>query len=407
MNRIIKKVKDIDLGKTITTVFFLAFIFSFACKNIAVPFEWVSVLKNGTSTVADVTAGAEEAFNATFPKKTAFVNANGLIHKITLQRLMNGVYLLNNGHGSAGVENASDITILNNAKAVKGFSDWCQERGITFTWAQVPYKNEEGNSQLPAGMEDYSNDVTNRFLNNLDNFNVDYIDLRDSLSKSENGFYSNFYKTEHHWNCFGGFNAFVDICKHMEQEYGDSIDPVVLDRDNYQVDVYEGMHSGYYGDRVGNVFLPAEDFFLLYPKFETHQTCNIIHHDVTRTGNFYDAVFDQSFLTDDHIHGMYGAYIGGDFPLVEHYSDTAQTDKTIVIFIDSFGTIPESFLTTAYKRVIAIDLRWVLRNGWTTTAVQYVERYDADHVVVMFNPNHIVFVDSEQFKYGVEDTASE
>lgn len=140
---------------------------------------------------------------------------------------------------------------------------------------------------------------------------------------------------------------------------------------------------------------------MLYPSFETSQTCSIPHRNLIRSGNFYDAVLEQSYMNDESVLGLYGTYIGGDYPLVIHHSDSAETNKTVLMFIDSFGTIPESFLTTVYSDVIAVDLRWVLRNNWTETAADFIEQYNPDHVIVMFNPNQLVYEKSEQFEYGI------
>ena len=99
---------------------------------------------------------------------------------------------------------------------------------------------------------------------------------------------------------------------------------------------------------------------------------------------------------------MYGMYIGGDFPLVLHKSETAKNDGTVMLFIDSFGTMVESYLTTAYQNVIAVDLRWILRNQMNVTAKELVEEYDPSNVIIMFNPNQLGYAESEQFRYGLE-----
>jgi hypothetical protein len=76
---------------------------------------------------------------------------------------------------------------------------------------------------------------------------------------------------------------------------------------------------------------------------------------------------------------------------------------TVMVFIDSFGTIPEAFLTTAYQNVIAVDLRWVLRTGMEESAVDFINQYEPDVVIVAFNPSQIGNTESEQFIYGVPE----
>ena len=75
-----------------------------------------------------------------------------------------------------------------------------------------------------------------------------------------------------------------------------------------------------------------------------------------------------------------------------------------MLFIDSYGTIVESYLTTAYQNVIAVDLRWVLRQGWEESAYDFINQYEPDTVIVAFNPNQLIYEDSEQFDYGIPET---
>lgn len=351
------------------------------------------------NSLADLVSQEESMLADNFINKDRMISINGLFCRILGQRYMNGIYLLDNGHGASVLENCSDYILENNAEKIKQLSDYCNENGHTFTYVQVPFKIAEDNTQLPVGVQDFSNDIEKRFGEFCLSKGVDYLSLRQSMNDD---FYSYYYRTEHHWNSYGGFNAFCEIATYMEKNYGDEIEQKVLDINNYECEVYEGIHSGYYGSRVGKFFIKPEDFYLLYPSYYTDQVCEIPHRELIRKGSFYDAVLEHSFLDDETIHGMYETYIGGDYPLVIHNSNTASTDKSILLFIDSFGTIPEAFLTTAYKEVIAVDLRWVLRNGWNETAKDYIDEYNPDHVVVMFNPNQIISEKSEQFDYGLE-----
>lgn len=344
----------------------------------------------------------ERIISENFEFKAFFVDFNGLIHKLTGQRYMNDVVLLDNGHGSSVLNKCSDDIIMKNAERLAHFSQWCLNENRTFTYVQIPYKNQEGNSLLPLGMVDDSNRIADLFGNELVHLGVDYLDLRMVFGDGERDFYDYFYKTEHHWNCFGGFKAFVEIVKYFEEEYNEQVDQTKLDILNYKVEKYSKSHSGYYSSKVGKYFLRPEDFYILYPIFETSQVCSIPHKNIIRKGSFYDAVFDNSFLQDSSIKGRYCTYIGGDFPLVIHESSSATNKNTILLFIDSFGTIPESFFTTVFERVVAVDLRWVLRNGWNEKAIDFVEQYNPNHVVVMFNPNQLIYQDSEQFLYGIE-----
>lgn len=352
--------------------------------------------------VAEVIGNEETSIAGNFTFKNHLVDINGMLCSIMGMRYMNNVELLENGHGYAPMNNCSDDILKENAANVTGFSKWCTDKGVTFTFAQVPYKRDDGISKLPDGFRDYSDSVADRFKGYLLKDNVDYIDLREVLKNGDKDFYSYFYKTEHHWNSYGAFEGFVAVANHISDMYEDEIEAKVLDISNYQCDVYENNHLGHYGDRTGKYFLKPEDFYLLYPKFYTEQSCLIPHKELKREGSFYEAIFEKKFLNRSSVQGMYASYIGGDFPLVVHESKTAATDKCIMVFCDSFGTIVHSLLSTVYKKVIAVDLRWVKINGWEESAVDFINIYNPDHVVMMYNPNQLSAEKSEQFSYGLE-----
>lgn len=356
----------------------------------------------------DFSSDFESKINTEFHWKNYFVDINGFFHRLFLQREMNDVVLLKNGHEHITMEDRSDEGIAINADSLKAFSDWLDDKGISFFWCQVPQKLDEENDQLPAGLNDYSNRIADIFINDLRERNVNYLDLRECIEKDGVDRYSLFLSTEHHWKPQGGFYAFQKMCDYMRDNFGEEIPEYVTDIENYDIETHKKGSLGYYGQRVGWMFGGFDDFDLIYPKWETHQSSWAPHKDLLREGSFYDAIFYTEYLDYPwRERGLYGTYIGGDWPLVVHESDTAPIDKTVMILIDSYGTIPESFLTLAYKNVIGVDLRWVLRNNMGKTTAEFVEEYKPDIVIVSFNPNQIGDPESEQFQYGIEQVTEE
>jgi len=377
---------------------FIAYVFIFNIKTTLIAARDFLITRD----LASVSSSFENNFNSSFPQKSLFVDINGLGHRFFYQRKMTDVFLLENGHGSVILGDYTDEALQVNANAIAQFSDWFErERGGNFLYVQVPMKNSKYDSMLPAGIKDTSNEIADHFLANLEG-RVDKLDLREAIEEEQIDFYSLYLKTEHHWNVKGGFFAFQKICEYMQNYFGEEIDPAVLLDENYEYIMLDESSLGYYGQKVGQYFLGYDEFPLLNPKFDTKQSCTIVHRDVVRSGSFYDAIFDKNFLSaPKRDRGLYGMFIGGDFPLVIHRSETAKNPGTVMIFIDSFGTIIESYLTTAYQNVIAVDLRWVKLLGWEETAYDYINRYEPDTIIVAFNPNQLVYPASEQFTYGL------
>ena len=404
----VKNHDRISVSNSIVSVVFVIII-SIVCIRV-IPNkmkELIHAIKSGTYNNEFATI-YETELNESFPLKNYFIDINGLAHRAFLQREMNDVILLKNGHEHMLMEDRPDELIAENADSLKGLSVWLEERGISFFWCQVPQKLDEYAEQLPAGLEDYSNRVADVFLSYLDERGVRYLDLRESIKTDSIDRYSLFLSTEHHWSARGGFYAFQKICDYLRNNYDEEIPEYFTDLGNYNIVTYNNGSLGYYGQRTGWMFGGFDDFDLIYPKWETHQSSWAPHKELLREGSFYDAIFYTDYLDDSwRDRGLYRTYIGGDWPLVVHHSDTAPINKTIMILIDSYGTIPESFLTTVYKNVIAVDLRWVLRNHIEKTTAEYVEEYNPDIVIVMLNPNQIGLPDFEQFKYGIEEPSEQ
>lgn len=344
----------------------------------------------------------EETYNTYITQKNTFVEVNGLVHRMLFKKEMNGIYRLENGHTTALTEEADPNGISANAQALTAFSEWFeQEKGGDFLYVQVPHKNAKYGSVLPKGISDYSNQNANALLDKIKG-KVNVLDLRECIREDAVDPYSLFLKTEHHWNPEGAFYGFQKICEYLQEQFDQKIDPQVLSLENYHQDVLKERSIGYYGSRCGQWFTGYDDFTVICPEFETEQICTIPHKDVVRSGSFYDAIFDLEKLDlPKKERGLYSMYIGGDYPLVIHESKTAKNPGTIMLFIDSFGTLPESFLTTVYQHVIAVDLRWVKLQRMKETAVDFVNYYNPDIVVVAFNPNQIGDASASQFNYGV------
>ena len=345
----------------------------------------------------------DNTVNNDMPYKNVFVDINGLFHRIALQREMNEVILLPNGHEHMLLEDKSDAAIKENTDSLKNFSEYLNGRNIFFFWCQNPAKVTRDDSNLLAlGVVDYSNKIADEFIDNLESDGVRYLDIRECIIEDNVDQYSLFLKTEHHWNPEGGFYAFQNICDYIRAYCNEDIPEYVTNIDNYDVSEFRNSSLGYYGQRTGWMFGGFDDFNLIYPQWNTEQACYIPHKDIIRRGTFYDCIFSDDYINKEwRDRGLYDTYIGGDYPLVIHHSDTAPVDKAIIILIDSYGTIPEAFLTTVYRDVIAIDVRWIHNYAEGKTIIDYIDEYSPDVVMMALNPNQMGFENSALFDFGL------
>ena len=70
--------------------------------------------------------------------------------------------------------------------------------------------------------------------------------------------------------------------------------------------------------------------------------------------------------------------------------------KKILMIQDSFGLPLEGYLATAFREVETLDLRYLK----DTTAVEVIDQFQPDMVIVMYNP---FVMEGQCLQFGLDD----
>ena len=156
----------------LTALCFLLFLLAFFLPSVK-PFlrETYYALRNGGDP-----GMVEENYNEYLPFKEQLVTLNGGVQKLLGKREVNNRYLLDNGHMTYVIP---ELDMENIASVTQSFSEEVQRRGIPFLYVNLLFKIDEQDKQLPAGVEDYSNENADRFVASLRERGVDCLDLRE------------------------------------------------------------------------------------------------------------------------------------------------------------------------------------------------------------------------------------
>ena len=123
--------------------------------------------------------------------------------------------------------------------------DWLAQLGIKYVFVVAPDKQTIYSDQLPAGLDKAQPDVK------LDQFvaymhvqsTVEVLDLRPAL-RAVRQIAPTYYKTDHHWNFFGGFVGYQEIVKLLSKR-SPGLEPLPLVSFNLK---REPVPSGYLAD---------------------------------------------------------------------------------------------------------------------------------------------------------------
>lgn len=251
------------------------------------------------------------------------------------------------------------------------------ENGIHLTFSNVIERNPLYDLKMPYKYLTVDQSIT-ELPDLLSDKGMSAINMMNSIQNSDIDHYSLFYKTDHHWNVYGGFYA----AQLLIDELGYETDEQIKNISSYTAKNTESCFLGSLGRRVGPIYGGLDDFAVLYPQFETSFT--VTTYDEVRSGDFANSVIFKEHLPqeDGNISTVaYGAFLGGDFGLQTVKNNMCNNGKKVLLVRDSYGGAVSPYLALACEELHIIDMRHY--DG--LPIAEYAAQADIDDVVIMYS----------------------
>lgn len=341
--------------------------------------------EQGVSVTGDA---LEQGLAAEFYQKIKYVELNGEVRKILGQKQMNGVVKLNNGYLTIVSDN-NDLdselykNIADNVNCISELKEYLALDNTKLLCVVAPGTVCKYDKQLPVGIEDYTDYQLDYYIDLLSENDIEFVDLREEMKNDGIDHYSLYYRTDHHWNIWGGLYASQKLIDKANQMLGDNVDTESLfERGKYKVEKYEKWHLGSRGQRTGRFFAQPDDFEIMYPEFET----NIKRCSDGLTGEFKDVFINTKALnsTDYTMRYTY------DTTYWNNITDTfenenATSNKNIFLFTDSMGRVVTPNLSLAYKNVKVSDMDFIDDD----VKKRNLEEFAPDLFVILLYPENL------------------
>ncbi len=318
------------------------------------------------------------------PGRMKYVEANALFSKTVGMKIIAGtdsVVVMKNGYltfESAPADTSEAV------ESVKWFSDEMKKRNIDFSYVQYPSKEDKNDEQLPDGVVDYSNKNADSLLAGLEKNGVNYLDMRTLLSQKDSDWYSNFFKTDHHWKPETGVWASGKIAEMLNGKFGYSLDTDIGNLENYNVDVYEKYCLGSQGKIATLTYADPEDISLVYPKKSTSFTVQY-DNDAAKTGAFEDVMFNRNYLNKDYYNNSaYSTYINGNKTITRIKNNDCKNGKKILIIGGSYNKCVVPYLSQDFESTELLDRRY-----FDGSILNYIDKTKPDVVLVAYTPTLI------------------
>ena len=162
-----------------------------------------------------------------------------------------------------------------------------------------------------------------------------YIDIMDTLSIED------YYKTDTHWRA----EKLMDTAHRL----ADGLGVTIPDRSAY---AEEALDVPFYGVYYGYAALPMEPETISYLTNDTLSQCAVTNYETGKTGGIYD--FEKASGKDP-----YEFFLSGPISYLTIENPSADTDRELIVFRDSFASSIVPLLTPAYKKITLLDIRYL------------------------------------------------
>ena len=368
---------------------FVMFIGIMSINNISLVEEPIRNFITDSCSFHDMTKSISDNYvSEKLWQKNGFINLNGLFARAMGRRVYNKVTLLNNGmltYDDPKMAERSDMS--KTIEGISSFSKFLMQYDIPFLYVQDPIKMDSKQLLIPDHISYYVNDNVDELLMGLTDSGVPALDLRPYLTSSIEQVERYYYRTDHHWNANGAFEAFQLILPKMEDVMGEELDKAYTNISLWDQHVLEHWFLGSHGKRVGSQFAGTDSLIWYTPVFDTSMSLIVPKHKWIYKGNFAQVNIRSQYIQKAHYFADndYCVYIGGDYPLAEHRNAGAPNRIKVLLIKDSFALPLQAFFSTEFYSVDVIDPRYYT----DSTLVQYCVYTRPDIVIMSINPSSI------------------
>lgn len=369
------------------TILAVGFILNVSKLSLTVDFSagMETVLANAEASINDQTFG-----------KYAFLDVFGALQNVMGKDEVNDFEVVRDEQGflhytyfAEGAKSTNELV-----ESLNLFRNGIQNDKTKLLYLMTPDKYIPGYTTFSKGIPySYSNETADGFLEGLAQYEIPYLDFRDYLAESGIQNTELFYKTDHHWKIETSFWAFTKLLEELQNQYGFHADNYeeVTDLSNYNQYTYPQSFAGSMARKNGIFYSGADDFTLIYPKFQTDYKYKAVTGSsvIETSGRFEHALLSMvPFVYKGSQYDIqadkYASYLFGNQGIA-HIQNTSIDGPNVLIVKDSFMIPVASFLSTVCSDIYMVDTRYYEEN-----ILEYTNSIDdLDYVFVSYTPQDL------------------
>ena len=384
-----------------TSVLFAVIIFAFAIAFVIVPDSDFSEEENRSLTTfpkfswealmdGSFSSKINEYFADQFPARNSLVGIKGVTETAFGKGENNGVLLGKNGQLAvrlfniykSRLERVADMDYFvpeTVTQSVDALNAWAKSSSVPVATILPPRTVDVAASAFRYPTE--ISDSLQTLLSESIAPEANYIDLLPLMREKYDAGEYVYLRTDHHWTTYGAYIAYTELMKSW------GLEADILTMDAFSVETVENFY-GTTWSKSGYKFIAPETLEVWTAGNEDRFTTSCISEKqvkgedgkpvaVKEAYKTFSGWLDRSFLTQKD---KYGAFLAGTHNEQTVFLDDGNTGRERLLIVkDSFAHTMVPFLAQHFDLVI-INLAAKVAN-----ITEYVEEYDCDRVVVVYN----------------------
>lgn len=294
-------------------------------------FTWKSLLSG------DLGEQIEDYLSDHIPGRNFYVGLNAYSDLVMGRQVTADVRLLEGERLAEAPVAWNRLTVEKNMKAINDFSEQLSREVHLMIVPSAGWASESGRVRWLDlfSREEYPDARYIRDIYSMAGEKVLTMDVTEIMSGREDYYY----RTDHHWNSRGAYEAYRYCMELFERNF--------VSEDAFSVETVLGFHGSTY-TRSGLWMVPAESLELWQsdsPLSVTNGESDEIH-----TGVFYRNRLDEA--------DKYTVYLDGNHSIVRIENPEQKGNGKLLVIRDSYSNSLGCFLAESYETVVLVDLRY-------------------------------------------------
>ena len=369
-----KKINDYIL-----TASFMTIIFSVGICNELSEKKDTSFIENRSlaqkpefsiENIKDFTVNYEKYYSDQFLMREDFLKAYTALQLKLKKSVIQDIYVNNDwllGKVDALSNKSLDSKINSVVSLKKNFTD------KNFYYFSVPHKASalshlypEYDTSVEKHLDNENYLISNLNKNGISAYSMDSF-FKSKFSKEE--LESMYYKTDHHWNAFGAYEATKEILSTLNIPFDESLYDII--------EVNNKSIIGSYNRKLGSLFSKKETLSYIVPPNISNLNIFAYVNNTLQKVNTNTYLSSQRNLEEV----SYGGFYHSDLPYMKIVNNESLTDNKILIIRDSYQAPTTSLFASIFKEVEIVDDRHTAKINKTLDDI--IKESNADTIIYL------------------------